>query len=91
MSGSALQTGGYKRITATGNVSPIPCKMLGFFVSTETTATVRIYDSATNTTTTPVTDAVSVAAGSWYTLPVGLSKGLYVVVTGTADITVVFA
>lgn len=91
MSGFATQTGGYKNLTATANVSPIPCKVLGVFVSTETTATVQLYDSATTTTTAPITGAIAVAAGTWYTIPVGTSAGLYVAITGTADVTVVFA
>ncbi len=70
MSGIASQVGAYKNISATGNVSKVPCKMLGFFVSTESTGTVRIYDSATTTTSTPVTDTIAVNAGTWYNLPV---------------------
>lgn len=91
MSGIASQVGAYKNISATGNVSKVPCKMLGFFVSTESTGTVRIYDSATTTTSTPVTDTISVNAGTWYNLPVALTAGMYVVIGGTADVTLVFA
>ena len=91
MSGAALQTGGYKNITATGNVSPIPCKVLGVFVASATTGSIALYDSATNTTTKPITGAVSAAGGTWYNIPVGTSAGLYVVITGTVNATVVFA
>ena len=91
MSGIASQVGAYKNISATGNVSKVPCKMLGFFVSTESTGTVRIYDSATTTTSTPVTDTIAVNAGTGYNLPVALTAGMYVVIGGTADVTLVFA
>ena len=91
MSGFALQTGGYKKITATGNVSAIPCKLVGIFVSTATAGTIQVYDSATNTTTAPITGAVAAVGGTWLTIPVGTSAGLYVVITGTVDATVVFA
>ena len=91
MSGFASQTGGYKKITATGNVSPIPCKLVGIFISTATAGTVQVYDSATNTTTAPITGAVAAVGGTWLTIPVGVESGIYVVITGTVDATVVFA
>lgn len=91
MSGVALYVGGYKQISATGNVSPIGCKLLGIFVSASTAGTVTIYDSATTTTTTKVIDTVTLLAGTWYPMPVALASGCYVVVTGTLSATVVYA
>ena len=91
MSGFASQTGGYKQISATGNVSPIACKLLGIFVSTATAGTIQVYDSATNTTTAPITGAVAAVGGSWLTIPCATEAGIYVVITGTVDATVVFA
>jgi len=92
MSGIASYVGGYKQITATGNVSPIGCKLLGIFVSSSTAGTVTIYDSATNTTTTKVVDTTAALTGStWIPIPVALASGCYVVVGGTLSATVVFA
>jgi len=91
MSGFASQTGGYKKISATGNVCPIATKLLGIFVSTATAGTIQVYDSATTTTTDPITGAIAAVGGSWLTIPVGVESGIYVVITGTVDATVVFA
>lgn len=91
MSGVALQVGGYKNITATGNVAPIGTKLLGIFVSTTTAGTFAVYDSATTTTTAPITGTVTPTAGTFYTIPAAASSGVYVVVGGTLNATVFFA
>lgn len=91
MSGVALQVGGYKPITATGNVAPIGSKLLGIFVSTSTSGTFAVYDSATTTTSDPITGTVSATAGTFYTIPAATENGIYVVVGGTLNATVFFA
>lgn len=91
MSGIAQQVGGYKQISETGNISPIGAKLLGIFVSASTSGTVTIYDSASTTTTTKVIDTVTLAAGTWYTMPIGFASGIYIVVSGTLSATVVYA
>lgn len=92
MSGFASQTGGYKYITATGNISAYPCKTVGIFVSTATaTPTITVYDSATTTTTDKIINTFTPTAGTWYTIPVSTSAGLYVVIGGTVTATVVYA
>ena len=66
MSGFALQTGGYKQISATGNVSAYPCKVVGIFVSAASgTPTITVYDSATTTTTAKVVDTFTPVAATW--------------------------
>ena len=87
---NVINTGGYKLITATGNVSPVPTDMLGIFVSTTSSGTFVVYDSATTTTTTPITGTVTPTAGTWYSIPASASAGLYIVVTGTLNATVIF-
>ena len=85
-------TGGYKQITATGNVSPIGTDLLGIFVSAaSSTPTITIYDSATTTTTTKIVDTFTPAASTWYTIPASTSSGIYVVIGGTVNATVFFA
>lgn len=92
MSGVALQVGGYKAISATGNVAPIAVKMLGIFVSAaSSTPTITVYDSATTTTTDPVVATFTPTAGTWYTIPAAVESGLYVVIGGTVNATVFFA
>jgi hypothetical protein len=91
MAGTAQNVGGYKLIAATGNVSPFGASLLGIFVSTSSSGTITVYDSATTTTTAKVIDTVSVSAGTWYPMPVGTTAGIYIVVGGTLSATVVFA
>ena len=91
MAGTAQNVGGYKQISATGNVTPFGSSLLGIFVSSSSSGTITVYDSATTTTTTKVIDTVSVSAGTWYPMPVSTTAGIYIVVGGTLSATVVFA
>ena len=92
MSGIANYVGGYKQISATGNVSPIGCKLLGILVSASSSGTVTIYDSATTTTTTKVVDTtVALTGGTWVPMPIAFASGIYIVVGGTLSATVVYA
>ena len=92
MSGIATQVGGYKNITATGNVAPIGSKLLGIFVaSASSTPTIAVYDSATTTTTDPIAATFTPAGGTFYTIPAATEAGIYVVIGGTVNCTVFFA
>jgi len=92
MSGIATNVGGYKQISATGNVAPIGSKLLGIFVSAaSSTPTITVYDSATTTTTDPVVTVFTPTAGTFYTIPAATENGIYVVIGGTVSATVFFA
>ena len=91
MSITNLQAGGYKNITATGNLSPVPANLLGVLCATTTAGTLIFYDSATTTTGTPITGTITPAAGSWTPLPFSTANGIYVVVGGTINATIAFA
>lgn len=91
MSVTNLPVGGYKQITATANVSPLPANLVGIFVSASTSGTITVYDDPATGTTTKAVDTFNAVAGTYYPLPISLSKGLYVVLGGTASVTVVFA
>jgi hypothetical protein len=91
MAGTVQNVGGYKLLTATGNVSPFGASLLGIFVSGSTVGTVTIYDSATTTTTAKVIDTFTGVAGTWYPIPISTTAGIYIVVSGTLSATVVFA
>ena len=92
MSGIATQVGGYKNITATGNVAPIGSKLLGIFVaSASSTPTIAVYDSATTTTTDPIAATFTPSAGTFYTIPAATEAGIYIVIGGTVNATVFFA
>jgi phosphate/sulfate permease len=83
--------GQYKVLTASANCSPIPATMLGFLCSTNTNGTVTVYDDPATGTGTPITGTITVAAATWYPLPVSTTKGLYVAITGTTSVTIVYA
>ena len=92
MSGFASQTGGYKQLSATGNVSAYPCKIVGIFVSSaSSTPTITVYDSATTTTTAKVVDTFTPVGATFYPIPAATAAGLYVVIGGTVSATVIYA
>ena|ERR1700675_2229557 len=89
--------GSYKNLSASANVSPNPCGMLGFFInSVAATATIQFYDDPSTGTSTAITGLMTAASGilvpGWYPLPVSTTKGLYVVIAVAAmNVTVVWA
>jgi len=88
---NSVITGGYKQITATGNVAPIASDLLGIFVSAASgTPTITVYDSATTTTTAPIVSVFTPAAATYYPIPASASSGIYVVISGTVSATVFF-
>ena len=90
--GNQVITGGYKVISATGNVTPIIGDLVGIFVSAASaTPTITIYDSATTTTTLPIATVFTPVAGTFYNIPVSYTTGLYIVIGGTVSATVIFA
>jgi hypothetical protein len=91
--GNMLSTAGYKaNISATGNVCPRQCDMLGIFVSAASaTPTITLYDSATTTTSDPIVTVFTPVAGTYYPLPASTESGLYMVIGGTVNCTVFFA
>ena len=91
MSIGVLASGAYKQITASANIQSYASNLLGVFCSSSTAGTLTVYDDAGTGTTTKVVDTFTLVAGTFYQLPFGLSKGLYVVIGGTASVTVAFA
>lgn len=84
--------GGYKRLTATGNISTRGVSVIGFLVASTNVGTIQFYDDAATGTSTPITGVITPAAGQFIPLPVGTANGLYAVIAGTAlDVTVVYA
>lgn len=91
MSAPTYECGAPTRLTATANVSPVPKAILGFLVASTTSGTIQFYDSATTTTTTPVTGVITPAAGVFVPVKAYTSAGVYAVITGTLDVTVITA
>ena len=88
-----MQTAGYKaNLSATANISPRPCDLLGIFVSAASaTPTITVYDSATTTTADPIVTVFTPAASTFYPMPAATKAGLYVVIGGTVNCTIFFA
>lgn len=77
------QVGIPKNVSATANLSALDGAMLGFYANSTSSGTVQFYDSATTTTTTPITGVITPAIG-WNALPVTFVNGLYAVIAGSA-------
>lgn len=86
----ALNIGQYKNMSASANVLPRAGALLGFYVNSTSSGTIRFYDSATTTTTTAITNTITPAVG-WHPLPVAVANGVYAVIGATLDVTVVTA
>jgi len=86
----------YSKISATAQVKVGAGKLKSIFVSSGTSPTVTIYDSATASTSDPVIIAQFTAASpGLYALTgdeggVYFSKGLYVVLGGTSPVASIF-
>ena len=92
MSSTNLPVGGYKQISATGNVCPQGgVALLGIFVSSATTGTITVYDSNAASTANTIVAIFTVAPATYYPLPFSVSQGIYIVVGGTVSATVSFA
>lgn len=85
-----FQTGNYTNKTSSANINAKDGCMLGFFVNSTSSGTVTFYDSATTTTTIPITGTITPAAGAWYPLPVNYVNGLYCAIGSTINITIVW-
>lgn len=87
---NVLQTGNYKNLAATANVKSSAGNLLGMLCATTSSGTVILYDSATTTTSKPITGTITLAAGTYYPIPAGFSDGLYAVIANTANITLFY-
>lgn len=84
----ALNVAGYKRLTASANVLSGYGATLGIFCASQTVGTVQLFDDAATGTTLPITGVITLVAGQFFNIPVAFGAGLNVVITGTADVTV---
>lgn len=86
-----IESGGYKQVTASGNVYQQPAAMRGIFVSAASgTPTLTVYDDPATGTTTKIVDTFTPVAGTFYPMPFRANKGINVVVGGTVSCTVGF-
>lgn len=84
----------YRQGNADAQVKVGGGKLYGVFVSSTTSGTFALYDSATASTSDPkIADTVTVTAGTQYlSFPAGIwfSKGLYIDIANTIQYTVVY-
>lgn len=84
----------YKQLAATNQVKGGAGKLFGIFVSSTSSGTLAVYDSATASTSDPkIANTITVTAGAQYlSFPAGIwfSKGLYVVAANTVEFTVIY-
>lgn len=84
----------YKQGNADSQIKIGAGKLYGVFISTTTSGTFALYDSATASTSDPkIVNTVTVAAGTQYvSFPAGLwfSKGLYIDIANTIEYTVAY-
>jgi hypothetical protein len=84
----------YKQGNADSQIKVGAGKLFGVFISTTTSGTFALYDSATASTSDPkIVNTVTVAAGTQYvSFPAGLwfSKGLYIDIANTIEYTVAY-
>ena len=84
----------YTYITASANIKPMAGKLKGIFVSAASgTPTSAVYDSAAATTTSIILNTFTPAAATSYVLPLDgayAKNGLYVVIGGTVNATIIW-
>ena len=84
----------YKQGNADAQIKIGGGKLFGVFISTTTSGTFALYDSATASTSDPkIANTVTVTAGTQYiSFPPGIwfSKGLYIDIANTIEYTVVY-
>lgn len=84
----------YKQGSADAQIKIGGGKLFGVFVSSTTSGTFALYDSATGSTSDPkIAATVTVAAGTQYlSFPAGIwfSNGLYIDIANTIEYTVVY-
>jgi hypothetical protein len=85
----------YKAITATSQVKNMAGKIKGIFVSSTSSGTIAVYDSALAGTTDPILAVFTPAAATMYQLSgddggVSFNTGLYVVLANTIACTIIY-
>lgn len=85
---NSCELGSPIRITATANVKNSSGGAIGIIVASTVGGTVQFFDSATTGTGTPLTGVMTPPAGS-QGLSIAFANGLYAVITGTIDMSVV--
>ena len=85
----------YRYLTATANVKSSAGKLKGIFCSSSSSASATIYDSAATDTTRTILGVFNLTAGTMLMFSgddggVYFTNGLYVVLSGTCAVTIIY-
>ena len=75
--------------TSTSNLIQGDGQLLGFFVATSSSGTIKIYDSAAQSGTVMLNTTGTLAVG-WYPLPANFATGISITVGGTLTGTFIY-
>lgn len=78
-------------LAATGKVADGDGQLLGFWVGTASSLTIKIWDSLSATGNVILDTTTALTVLGWYPLPASFSTGLFVTFGGTGKITVVYS
>lgn len=84
---TAALGGEYTNLSADTLVKTGEGHIVGIFVASSSSGTIRVWDN-TSAATTVLVNTFSAVAGTWYPLPFRFKTGCYVDVGGTIDCTV---
>lgn len=72
--------------TASANIVPRTCELIGFYVNSTTSGTLILYDDASTGTTTAISGTITPAIG-YHAYPATLRNGLNAVIASTLNVT----
>lgn len=70
--------------TSSGQVKTGKGFLVGIFVASSSSGTIKLWDN-TSAATTTIVNTFTANAGTWYPLPFPFSVGLFITITGTVD------
>lgn len=86
---NAIQCGETANITASTSVKTGPGKLIGIFVASSSSGTIKLWDNTAGSGKVLV-NTFSAVGATWYPIPIRYSSGLFVTTGGTIDCTVVY-
>lgn len=86
---AAIPSGNYKNLTASGIVDQGACSLLGFYVNSTSTGTIKFFDGQ-DTGGTAIGGTITPAIG-WHFYPAAAKSALFASIGSTLDVTIIYA
>jgi hypothetical protein len=86
MANPVTEAGAFKNFTATTTLSIPGLKLLGIFVASSSSGTIKLQDGSDT-----IVNTFSTSAGTFYPIPVEVKTSLVITVTGTQDATALYS